>query len=75
MIFSPDGKPLFKVTGEGNEQELAALLEQGLSKCADELDAQTSASDDWSEYLSAHALPFNLEKTKHVTKQQATLAS
>ena len=37
MVFSPDSKPLFKTTGEGNEQVIAAILEQGLAKCADQL--------------------------------------
>ena len=27
MVFSPDSKPLFKASGEGNEETLAALLD------------------------------------------------
>lgn len=30
MVFSPDARPLFKVTGENAEESIAALLEQAL---------------------------------------------
>jgi len=33
MVFSPGAKPLFKITGEGNEEMIAAVLEEGLLKC------------------------------------------
>ena len=35
MVFSPDSKPLFKMTGEGAEESITALLTQGLQECVD----------------------------------------
>lgn len=35
MVFSPDSKPLFKVTGENCEENIGAILKQGLDKCAE----------------------------------------
>ena len=33
MVFSPDSKPLFTTTGEGCEEAIGSVLEQGLAKC------------------------------------------
>lgn len=35
MVFSPDSKPLYKTTGEGCEDSIAAVLAKGLEECAD----------------------------------------
>jgi len=58
MVFSPDSKPLFKVTGEGNEEIIAAILDQGLQKCLDQLESQDGTTADWINSLSAHQLPY-----------------
>ena len=58
MVFSPDSKPLFKVTGEGNEEIIAAILDQGLQKCLDQLESQDGTTADWINTLSAHKLPY-----------------
>ena len=70
MVFSPDSKPLFKASGEGNEEIIAAILDQGLQKCLDQLEQQEGTTADWINHLSAHQLPYLLEKNKHLTTQQ-----
>ena len=33
MVFSPDGRPLYKKTGEGCEEFIAGILTKGLEEC------------------------------------------
>lgn len=68
MVFSPDSKPLFKVTGEGCEGTVGAILEQGLTLCAEQLQANEGTSEDWINHLSSHEVPMHLEKDKQVTR-------
>ena len=68
MVFSPDSKPLFKVTGEGCEEAVGAILEQGLLKCAEQIEASEGTEGDWINYLTSHEVPIELEKDKQVTR-------
>lgn len=66
MVFSPDSKPLWKSTGEGVEEQVAAVLLNGLQKCVEQVQANEGKETDWVNFLSAHELPFHLEKDKEI---------
>ena len=64
MVFSPDSKPLFKTTGEGCEDQVRALLESGLQKCVEQMDASEGSEADWCNFLTSNPVPIQLEKDK-----------
>ena len=64
MVSSPDSNPLFTKTGEGCEDTIGSILEQGLAKCIEEMKAGEGAETDWINYLSSNELPLQLEKDK-----------
>ena len=57
MVFSPDAKPLLKVTGEGSEEQLGAILVSGLETCAKQIEAAEGTSADWINFLNANVIP------------------
>ena len=58
MVFSPDSKPLLKVTGENCEENIGAILHAGLAKCQEQLEAGEGAPADWINILTSNQLAF-----------------
>ena len=73
MVFSPDARPLFKTTGEGCEQDISALLQQGLQACVDQLESEETKDSDWVHHLTSSELPHQLEKDKQIEMQGRAL--
>ena len=73
MVFSPDSKPLFKTTGERCEEDVGAILYQALLNCKDQIESNEGAPSSWIDVLSAHELPFQLEKDKQRAQELTAL--
>ena len=42
MVVGPDSKPLLKITGEGCEEQVNAIIDNGLQRCIDQIDLRDS---------------------------------